>query len=314
MDIIIGSARIDENGKISGGKAGDNKQTPSTNDTTGEVSMQAMYTHSKGWYIIRPKDITIANNIANAMKIACNNKHIGYDQSNRLGVITYGVDSETDTECDCSSLVRACIKKATGKDVGNFTTGNEKTMLSKSGLFEKAIAYVNQSSTPVYNGDILVTKSKGHTVIVVSGNPRISASTQTNNYYPKYNGTTTSIVDALLSVGETDTSINHRKKIALSNGFTSYSGKANENIYMLSLLKQGILKKGVSVETNNYYPKYNGTTTSIVDALSSVGETDTSIHHRKKIALANGFTSYSGKADENIYMLSLLKQGILKKG
>lgn len=172
MAILIGSARIDENGKASGGKVGDNKQTSSTNDTTGEVSMQAMYTHSKGWYIIRPMDITVANNIANAMKIACNNKHIGYDQSNRLGVITYGVDTATDTECDCSSLVRACIKKATGKDVGNFTTGNEKTILSKSSLFEKAIAYVNQNSTPVYNGDVLVTKSKGHTVIVVSGNPR----------------------------------------------------------------------------------------------------------------------------------------------
>ena len=242
MAILIGSARIDENGKASGGKVGDNKQTSSTNDTTGEVSMQAMYTHSKGWYIIRPIDITVANNIANAMKIACNNKHLGYDQSNRLGVITYGVDTATDTECDCSSLVRACIKKATGKDVGNFTTGNEKTILLKSGLFEKAIAYVNQNSTPVYNGDVLVTKSKGHTVIVVSGNPRNSV--QTNNYYPKHNGTTTSIVNALSSVGETDTSINHRKKIALANGFTSYSGKANENIFMLSLLKQGILKKG----------------------------------------------------------------------
>ena len=64
MAILIGSARIDENGKASGGKVGDNKQTSSTNDTTGEVSMQAMYTHSKGWYIIRPIDITAANNIA----------------------------------------------------------------------------------------------------------------------------------------------------------------------------------------------------------------------------------------------------------
>lgn len=242
MTILIGSARIDENGKFIGGKVGDNKQSSSTNDTTGEVSIQPMYMHSKGWYIIRPKDIKHANNIENAMKIACNNKHIGYDQSNRLGVITYGVDTTKDTECDCSSLVRACIKKATGKDVGNFTTGNEKDTLSKSGLFEKAISYVDQSSTPVYNGDILVTKSKGHTVIVVSGNPRVSE--QTNNYYPKYNGSTKSIVKALSSVGETDTSINHRKKIALENGFTSYSGKAKENIFMLSLLKRGILKKG----------------------------------------------------------------------
>lgn len=241
MRIVIGSARIDENGKSSGGKVGDNKQISSTNDTVGEVSLQYMYTHSKGWYVIRPIEITHANNIATSMNIACNNKHIGYDQSNRLGVITYGVDTTTDTECDCSSLVRACIKKATGKDVGNFTTGNEKTYLSKSRLFEKPFAYVNQKSTPIYNGDILVTKSRGHTVIVVSGNPRVS---NKDNYYPKYNGNSKSIVNALLSVGETNTSINHRKKIALANGFNTYSGKASENIFMLSLLKRGILKKG----------------------------------------------------------------------
>lgn len=241
MSIVIGSARIDENGKSSGGKVGDNKQISSTNDTIGEVSLQGMYTHSKGWYVIRPIDIRDANNIANAMYIACNNSHIGYDQSNRLGIITYGVDTVTDTECDCSSLVRACIKKATGKDVGNFTTGNEKTCLSKSKLFKKPFAYVNQKSTPIYNGDILVTKSKGHTAIVVSGNPRISNKA---NYYPKYTGTSKSIVNALLSVGETNTSINHRKKIALANGFETYSGKASENIFMLSLLKRGILKKG----------------------------------------------------------------------
>lgn len=203
--------------------------------------MQVMYTHSKGWYIIRPKDIITANNIAKAMKIACNNKHIGYDQYNRLGVIAYGVDTTKDTECDCSSLVRACIKKATGIDVGNFTTANEKAVLLRSGLFEKPIAYINQRITPVYNGDILVTKSKGHTVIAVSGNPRTTATA--NNYYPKYNGSSKSIVDALSSVGETDTSINHRKKIALANEFTSYSGKAKENIYMIALLKRGILKK-----------------------------------------------------------------------
>ena len=108
MRIVIGSARIDENGKSSGGKVGDNKQISSTNDTTGEVSLQYMYTHSKGWYVIRPIDITVANNIAYAMKIACDNRHIGYDQSNRLGVIIHGVDTVTDTEWDCSYHPISC--------------------------------------------------------------------------------------------------------------------------------------------------------------------------------------------------------------
>lgn len=178
--IYVGSARIGERGKYSGGTVGDQKQISSTNDTVGEVSMQTFYVHSKGWYIFRPKDVSVANAIASAMITACNNKNLGYDQSNRLGVIKYGVDTTTKTECDCSALVRACIIKATGKDVGNFTTATETTYLANSGLFENKIAYVNQSTTPVYNGDILVTKTSGHTVIVVSGNPRSIASIAPN--------------------------------------------------------------------------------------------------------------------------------------
>jgi hypothetical protein len=108
MSIIFGSARIDERGKLTGGKVGDSKQSGSGNDYKGEVSMQKGYVHSKGWVILRPKTDDLANRLAYAMQIACNNKHLGYDQSNRLGVMTYGIDSTKDTECDCSSLVRAC--------------------------------------------------------------------------------------------------------------------------------------------------------------------------------------------------------------
>lgn len=171
MDIIIGSARIDENGNTNGGNAGDQKQKSSTNDTVGEVSMQSFYVHKKGWYVLRPKDADIALKMANAMKTACNNANLGYDQYNRLGVITYGTNTKTKTECDCSSLVRQCIKEASGKDVGNFRTVDEVSFLEKSGLFNDKIAYT--SNTKLYTGDVLVTKTSGHTVIVVSGYDRI---------------------------------------------------------------------------------------------------------------------------------------------
>ena len=59
MSLVVGSARIDENGHISGGKPGD--------QTGNEVSTQAYYVHSKGWYCLRPKSITVANAIAEAM-------------------------------------------------------------------------------------------------------------------------------------------------------------------------------------------------------------------------------------------------------
>lgn len=166
MGVIIGSARIGENGRITGGASGDQKQVSSP-DYRGEVSMQEFYVSSKGWYVLRPKSSEHAKKIANNMKIACNNKNIGYDQNGRYGVIKYGVATKTKTEADCSSLVRACVKEATGKDPGDFNTSNEASVLEKTGLFEKRVAYTSGMS--LHTGDVLVTKTKGHTVIVVEG-------------------------------------------------------------------------------------------------------------------------------------------------
>lgn len=186
MGLIVGSARIDENGNLKNGKTGD--------QTRKEVSTQAYYTHKKGWYVLRAKSVAHANALATAMKQACNNNKIGYDQNERNGVIAqlkkYGSLDKiaTATECDCSSLVRTCIIQATGKDVGNITTANEASVLEASGLFE-AKKSVNGEGM-LYNGDILVTKTKGHTVIVVSGRARSTVatsntSTATKSYLSK---------------------------------------------------------------------------------------------------------------------------------
>lgn len=61
-----------------------------------------------------------------------------------------------------------------------------------------------------------------------------------------------------------------------------------------------------------YYPKYIGTTKSIVMALQSLG-IDSSYAYRGKIAAANGITCYIGAANQNTLMLKLLKNGILKQ-
>lgn len=167
MVIKVGSARIDENGKISGGTAGD--------QTGKEVSTQAYYMHSKGWYLYRAKDAAVAERLAAAMLEACNNDNVGYDQGNRLDVISKlkkcGSLSKIaeKTETDCSSLVRACCIES-GFDPGNFNTSSEGAALGKTGMFEDRKSVT--STTELFDGDILVTKKKGHTVIVVSGNPR----------------------------------------------------------------------------------------------------------------------------------------------
>ena len=173
---IIGSARCDERGHITGGAVGDQKQR-STPDYNGEVSLQQFYLHRKGWYILRPKKAEHANKIAKKMLTACNNPNLGYDQKGRYGVISCGVASSVKTECDCSSLVRACVKEATGKDPGDFSTSGECGALEATGLFEKHKAY--SGGTTLYTGDVLVTQSRGHTVIVVEGAKRSAPTANT---------------------------------------------------------------------------------------------------------------------------------------
>jgi len=236
--IIIGSARSDERGKLSGGKAGDQKQT-TQDDYKGEVSMQNFYLHKKGWYIMRWLDPVYAEECAKAMYRACNNKNIGYDQTQRSSILLHGTMSTVKTECDCSSLVRLCVREASAKDPGNFTTADELVALRRTGLFAEKIKY--RSGTPIYNGDILVTCSKGHTAVVVSAIPRVPT-LETAKYYPPYLGKSSSIVDALASLG-VNASKENRSKIAAANGIPSYSGTAQENTYLLNLLKHGKLIK-----------------------------------------------------------------------
>lgn len=64
--------------------------------------------------------------------------------------------------------------------------------------------------------------------------------------------------------------------------------------------------------TVQYYPRYIGTSVSIVNALQTI-KVDSSFANRKKIAAANGITGYSGTAVQNTKMLNLLKQGKLIK-
>ncbi len=158
----------------------------------------------------------------------------------------------------------------------------------------------------------------------------VSAFAASNNtkskYLPKYKGSSGSIVTALSSL-EIDSSYSYRCKIAAANNISSYRGTANQNTKMLSLLKQGKLinpsytKSSDSNESTKitntansqmYYPKYKGSSGSIVTALSSLG-IDSSYSYRCKIAAANNISSYRGTANQNTKMLSLLKQGNLKR-
>lgn len=165
VKIEIGSARIDEHGNIIGGLAGDQKQV-GTPDYKGEVSMQNFYVSSKGWIVLRAIKISDAYKIADNMVRACNNPNVGYNQNKRNDIIKAGTGSAVPTSCDCSSLVRQCVREA-GIEVASFTTATEVKALMATGAFTKE-EYV--PGYKLFRGDILVTKTKGHTVVVVNGN------------------------------------------------------------------------------------------------------------------------------------------------
>lgn len=237
MKMIIGSARHDENGKYIGGKAGDQAQKRA-DDYEGECSLQEFYVHKYGWYCAIAKNPMILLKLAERMRALCNNPNVGYDQGERAGILKAGIDTKKPTECDCGTAVRQCVKEASGKDPGEFHTGNEMDVLEKTGLFN----FVTYNGQDLPTGTILISKKKSHTAIVVEGTIQ-SAKEPSVAYYGVYRGKGTSIVSALATVGEKDTSFAHRKKIAAANGITGYQGTIAQNLKMVQLIKTGKLIK-----------------------------------------------------------------------
>lgn len=171
--VKIGSSRIDENGKLSGGVAGD--------QTGLEVAIEPWYLHSKGWVIIRAKDDAVRERIAQCMEAACANDNIGYNQDGGWDVYDlskpYGWDcSKISKPCssDCSNLVRTCIAYAVQKAVQWFSTLNEVVVLSALDIFE-IIADAKYTKTDAYlkRGDILCTCTQGHTVVVLDDGSKV---------------------------------------------------------------------------------------------------------------------------------------------
>jgi hypothetical protein len=172
--VRVGSARIDENGKVIGGQAGD--------QTGQEVAVEAWYRHDKGWVVIRAKDAAVRERIAQCMEAACANDQIGYDQSTSWDLYDkskqYGWECskvKVPAETDCSSLVRVCVAFAIGKSLPWFSTLNEVSVLSQTGLFDVLtdVRYA-QSSDYLKRGDILCTKTQGHTVVVLDDGTQIA--------------------------------------------------------------------------------------------------------------------------------------------
>lgn len=172
MTVYVGNAVCDEHGNARGGQPG--------NQTGKELRIQPWYLNKKGWRVFRAKDSEAAKKIAWDCRAACENMAIGYNQSKRNTLYNAAKPLDFDCakvttlcECDCSSLVRVCILYA-GIKINDFNTASEPTRLLNTGAFEEMIGE-KYTDSPDYlkEGDILVTRTKGHTLVILNDGDKV---------------------------------------------------------------------------------------------------------------------------------------------
>jgi N-acetylmuramoyl-L-alanine amidase len=165
------------------------------------------------------------------------------------------MDSTTDTpiiltETFAENVAIACVevlvkKGGLTKKVAKVET-SETTYIVKKGDTLSAIAKLygtTYKKLAAYNGIDNPKLIYVGQVIKIPNNEKKPATTKpAANYFPKYTGTSSSIVTGLNAVGATST-YTYRKSIAAANGIEGYKGTAAQNGTMLKLLKQGKLKK-----------------------------------------------------------------------
>lgn len=99
-------------------------------------------------------------------------------------------------------------------------------------------------------------------------------------------------------------------------GYLKADGYATSSTYVNTLCNTVIKYKLDRFDEQNihrdYFPKYNGTSDSIVEALTNLG-VDSSADYRRAIYNANFTDTYTKSAKQNTAMLILLRQGALIK-
>lgn len=319
MSVNCGWASIGSNGKITGDMSGDQSGREVKTGNYYQFGQDTVY---------RFYDEDLAIRYAEKIEQACNNNNIGYDQNQRTTLFTQAekhhfdiTKINTPCECDCSSLVACCLN-AIGILVNkNMTTRTLDRELMSTEYFMK-ITEDKYIDTDKYLriGDI-VNRAGKHVITVLEDGEKVEKPLFVEigvEYYQRYTGSSTSIVDCFKDCN-IDSSYSSRKSIADVNGINGYSGSTIDNLKMIILLKNGTLKTGqVDTDvtlipiTSNYYPRYTGSSSSIVDALKEMNILYT-FSNRKKIAIINGIGNYTGTTMDNLKLLTLLKGGELKR-
>lgn len=190
MAKYIAHASITENGKATGGSAGD--------QTGREVCIRVWY--SKPWqYVLRITNEAVRKQFANNMIDLVNNNNVGYDQNGRNTLLTQAIKVNFDIakiivkcECDCSSAITVCILAAIYKVLGKeayekayavlvvsgncATTSTLRSRLNKLSMINvhSSKDYTGSTSKAVY-GDIYI-KEGSHVVCYIDDGKKVGTS------------------------------------------------------------------------------------------------------------------------------------------
>lgn len=178
---MISNCGIDERGKISGGKAGDNNGK--------EWRVRSWYSYPWSVILHHPNP-EVRKLIAELAKEAAENDNIGYDQYQRttfweqLEKVGYHPkDINNKCESDCSAGVAAIVKavgfllndsKLKGVSIDAYT-GNLKAVLKKAGFEALTASKYRNSDNYLYAGDVLLKEGR-HTCINLTDGANIPKS------------------------------------------------------------------------------------------------------------------------------------------
>lgn len=276
--------------------------------------IEAKLKEYEGYELIRLDDTTGAKDIALKTRTTKANEfgadfylsihhNAGVNGGKGGGVVAYTYTTPTAVEKDWQSALYSAIVDRTG------LRGNRSRPLSTKNLHE-----CRESKMPCVLIECGFMDSATDTPIILTetfaenvANACVEVLVKKGGLTKKVVKVETSEITYVVKKGDTLTAIaklygTNYKKLAAYNGIDN-----PRLIYVGQEIKIPSSKPVV-----NYFPKYTGTSSSIVTGLNSVGATST-YTYRKSIAAANGIDGYKGTAAQNGTMLKLLKQGKLKK-
>lgn len=188
MAIKIGHASIGSNGNVKNDVAGDQNGC--------EVCTRTWY--SKPWtYVLRCKDASKAEIMAQSCEQGCSNDKIGYDQNQRNTLnteakkVNYNLSKiTTSCETDCSAFMTVCAQAAGINIPYNGTnaptTSTMKNAFTSTGMFEVLTdsKYLT-SDKYLRRGDILV-KPGSHTVMALENGNNSNSNPGTSSVSSTY--------------------------------------------------------------------------------------------------------------------------------